>query len=76
MRRHGVVPPETEDVILHDFDREGRVLRLLFVSPGGKLLPVTYRLCPTCGVTMEEQHLPDSIRFRCTLCLLQITAQA
>jgi ribosomal protein S27AE len=39
---------------LSDFDAQNRVLRLTFIGPTSVLV-VTYRLCPRCGVTMEER---------------------
>ncbi len=58
VRRHRRRDPKGQDVLFHDFDRKARMLRLLFVSPDGKLMPVTYRPCPLCGVTMEETAPP------------------
>jgi len=54
--------------ILRDFDLESRTLRITFVGPQGRLFGVTYKLCPLCGVTMEEQAPGGGFRYRCTLC--------
>jgi ribosomal protein S27AE len=54
--------------MLHDFDPGSRTLRITFVSPNGRLLGLTYKLCPLCGVTMEEQAPGGGFRYRCTLC--------
>jgi len=70
MHRHRL--QASQDTTLHDHDREAGVLRLLFVSPDGKLLPATYRLCPACSVTMEEQDVDDKPRFFCSLRGLEI----
>ncbi len=61
--RHRQTTPED---ILHDFDPETRTLRIAFVSPEGRIVGVTYKLCSLCGVTMEEQAPGGGFKYRCT----------
>jgi ribosomal protein S27AE len=56
------------DEILHDFDADARILRICFVSPAGKLFGVTYRLCPVCGVTMDEHVQGAASVWYCGVC--------
>lgn len=69
-RRHS--PPVHEDEILHDFDARERILRILFVGPGGDLTPVKYRLCPKCGVSMELSEMVEGRIWTCGICGTQI----
>ncbi len=66
MRRHQ--PTNQEDEILHDFDAKERVLRIMFVDRKGAVTPVTYRLCPECGVSMERTESVDGTVWTCALC--------
>ena len=66
-RRHR--PRDQEDEILHDFDAKERSLKLLFVDRKGGLTQVTYRLCPECGVTMDEMEEAGRGRvWTCSIC--------
>ncbi len=51
------------DYVRWHFDAGNRILRIAFVGRASVLV-VTYRLCPRCGVTMEER--PGG--WRCALC--------
>jgi len=48
--------------------RRERMLRLLFVSPGGGLTPVIYRLCTKCGVSMELSETVGGRIWTCGIC--------
>ncbi len=65
-------PAGTSEELLHDFDLESRTLRIAFVSPEGKLLGVTYKLCPLCGITMDGDLSHPELRWVCSLCGLII----
>jgi len=64
-RRHN---PERGDEILHHFAADARVFRICFVSPAGKLFGITYRLCPVCGVSMDEHAWGAATVWHCAVC--------
>jgi ribosomal protein S27AE len=65
-RRHN--PRGIREELLHDFDVESRTLRIAFVSPEGRIVGITYKLCPLCGVTMEEEKGSTGSRWACVTC--------
>ena len=47
---------------------EARVLQICFVSATSKLFGVTYRLCPVCGVSMDERSWRAPNTWHCAVC--------
>ncbi len=61
-------PAGNSEELLHDFALESGTLRIAFISSEGRLFGVSHKLCPLCGVTMDEDlgHLEP--RWTCSLC--------